>query len=550
MNITGAGELTLRTNNFQVNNNRYLLPLGFAAVLAVGILIGVKISPFAGAARGYGNSGATTNDRMHEILNFISQRYVDSINVDSIVDGFVADYLNQPETIEELFKKLDPHSSYIPKEDLVGFNEDLEGNFDGIGIEFNIVDDTIMVVAALSGGPSASLGIQAGDKIIGIDDSTVAGIGITSDRVIKKLRGKKGTTVRVKIKRHGEKNLLPFSITRDIIPVTSIDASFMFDKTTGYIRVNKFSEQTPIEFKEALAMLVTDGMKDLIIDLRFNPGGYLSGAVALADELLPGQPLIVYTEGRAVGRNDYYAGKPGLFEKGKVIVLINEYSASASEILAGALQDNKRATIIGRKSFGKGLVQQVYELPDSSAIRLTIARYYTPNGKCIQRPYDHGVDAYYEEYMSIIMNGGELPDSLKSSSNADWGIHPDILVPIDTTPQNKTLNYLLNRSFVQQYCYTVFASNPKSYTRFKDVQTFDQTVVISDDQFAKFIQYVANHDTEKGVSAEEMMAAQGKIKIALKAFLARQALGDNGYYYTITGIDDTMQKALQQMKGK
>lgn len=532
-----------------MNNNRYLLPLGFAAALAIGMLIGVKISPFTGAARGYG-SGTASNDRINEILNFISQRYVDSINVDSIMDEFVADYLNDPATIEELFKKLDPHSSYIPKEDLVGFNEDLEGNFDGIGIEFNIVDDTIMVVAAMSGGPSAKLGIQAGDKIIAIDDSIVAGIQITSDRVIKKLRGKKGTKVQVKIKRHGDKNLLPFTITRDVIPVTSIDASFMFNESTGYIRVNKFSEQTPIEFKEALAMLVTSGMKDLIIDLRGNPGGYLSGAVSLADELLPGAPLIVYTEGRAVGRNDYFAGKQGLFEKGKVIVLINEYSASASEILAGALQDNKRATIVGRKSFGKGLVQQVYELPDSSAIRLTVARYYTPNGKSIQRPYDKGVDAYFDEYMEIVMNGGELPDSLQSESGIDWGIHPDIYVPIDTTPNTKTMNYLLNRSLIQQYCYSLFSANPKAYGQAKNMAGFNQSTVISESMFNGFIQYVEKHDPDKGVTSAEIMSARTRIEIAMKAYLARQAFGDNGYYYTISAIDETLLKAFEELRKK
>ena len=530
-----------------MTNNRLFLPVALAATLAVGILIGVKISPFAGAARGYGAS-TSSNERINEILNFISQRYVDSINVDSIMDAFVADYLNDPTTIEELFKKLDPHSSYIPKEDLMGFNEDLEGNFDGIGIEFNIVDDTIMVVAALSGGPSHQLGIQAGDKIIQIDDSTVAGIQITSDRVIKKLRGKKGTQVSVKIKRQGEKQLLPFTITRDVIPVTSIDASFMLDATTGFIRVNKFSEQTPVEFKTALAELNSEGMKNLIIDLRGNPGGYLSGAVSLADDLLPGAPLIVYTEGRAVGRNDYYAGKNGLFEKGKLIVLINEYSASASEILAGALQDNQRATIIGRKSFGKGLVQQVYELPDSSAIRLTVARYYTPNGKCIQRPYNHGVDAYYDEYMEIVMNGGELPDSLKSKDSSDWGIHPDIFVPIDTTPQNQTLNYLLNRSLIQQFCYTSYSAYPKSFNGYANMQAFQQGFQVSDGLFNTFLQYVAGHDPDKGVSADDILQAKPRIQIAIKAYLARQAFGDNGYYNTMAGIDETLKKAIETLK--
>lgn len=530
-----------------MNNNRFLLPLAFAATLAVGVLIGVKISPFAGAARSGYSAANSADNRINEIMNFISARYVDSINVDSIVDAFVGDYLNDPATIDELFKALDPHSSYIPKEDLVSFNEDLEGNFDGIGIEFNIVDDTIMVVAAMSGGPSQKLGIQAGDKIVMIDDSLVAGIGITSDRVIKHLRGKKGTTVKVSIKRQGVGKLMPFTITRDVIPVKSIDAAFMLTDKTGFIRVNSFSEPTPIEFKEALANLVADGMKDLIIDLRGNPGGFLSGAVALADELLPGSPLIVYTEGRAVGRNDYYAGKPGLFEKGKVIILVNEYSASASEILAGALQDNDRATIVGRKSFGKGLVQQVYDLPDSSAIRLTVARYYTPSGKCIQRPYDKGVDKYYEDYMSIVMNGGELPDSLKDKSTGDWGIHPDILIPMDTTPNQQTYNYLFNSLMMQQFCYTTFSAQPKTFKSYADVNSFVSGYTVSDDMYNKFIQFVHTHDTTKGITDEEIKAARAKVEVGIKAFLARQVWGDNGYYYVLSAIDENVKRSLDEL---
>ena len=528
-------------------NNRYLIPIGFAITLAMGVLIGVKISPFSAGRPSY-TSQYAGNQRINDILNFISQRYVDSLNVDSLMDAFVGDYLNKPETIDELFKKLDPHSSYIHKEDLTGFNEELDGNFDGVGIEFNIVEDTILVVAAMSGGPSAKLGIMAGDKIIKIDDSLVAGIKIQSEQVIKKLRGKKGTQVKVNIKRPGEKNLLAFSITRDVIPITSIDAAYMIDKQTGYIKVNKFSEKTPFEFDDALTTLVSSGMKNLVLDLRYNPGGYLSGAVALADHFLAGTPLIVYTEGRAVGRSDYTAGKPGLFEKGNVVVLVNEYSASASEILAGALQDNKRASIVGRRSFGKGLVQQVYDLNDSSAIRLTIARYYTPSGKSIQRPYSEGVDAYYEQYMSIVMNGGELPDSLQSNEKIDWGIHPDVYVPIDTTPINQTLNYVLNRSYIQQFSYSNYSSNPKAFAEFDNMQTFASDYVVSDVMFNKFIQYVITHDTDKGVTEAEIRAAKPKIDNAIKAYIARQKWGDNGYYTNMNKMDDTVLKAMEQFK--
>ena len=528
-------------------NNKYLLPVAFAAVLAFGVIIGVKISPFTSGRPSYASQN-TSNQRINDILNFISQRYVDSLNVDSLMDTFISNYLNDPETIDELFKQLDPHSSYIHKEDLTGFNEELDGNFDGIGIEFNIVDDTILVVAASSGGPSAKLGIQAGDKIIKIDDSLVAGQKIISEKVIKKLRGKKGTEVTADIKRQGEKNLMPFTIVRDVIPIRSVDAAYMVNDKIGYIKVNKFSDKTPIEFDDALMNLKNSGMKQLILDLRGNPGGYLTGAVALADEFLAGTPLIVYTEGRAVGRSDYNAGKNGLFESGNLVVLINEYSASASEILAGALQDNKRAKIVGRRSFGKGLVQQVYDLNDSSAIRLTIARYYTPSGKSIQRAYDDGVDAYYDQYMSIIMNGGELPDSLKGNKNIDWGIHPDVFVPIDTTPINQTLNYLLNRSYVQQFSYSTYSANPKSFAAYTDMRNFASTYVVTDAMFNKFKQFVIAHDPDKGVSESEIIAARPKIEIAIKAYLSRQQWGDNGYYLNMNMLDDTFNKAVEQVK--
>lgn len=530
-----------------MKKNGFLLPLAFAGVLAFGVLVGVKIAPVTTSKPLISEHNRDTS-RISEILNFISMRYVDSINVDSIMDAFVYDYLNNPETIDQIFKKLDPHSSYIHKEDLQSFNEDLEGNFDGIGIEFNIVDDTILVVAALSGGPSEKLGIMAGDKIIKIDDSLVAGNGITNEKVVKVLRGKKGTQVKVDIYRNGDKKLIPFNITRDVIPVSSIDVAYMVDENTGYIKINKFAKETPVEFADALQRLVNKGMKDLVVDLRGNPGGYLIGAVDIADEFLAGEPLIVYTDGRSVGRDDYRAGKNGLFEKGNLVILINEFSASASEILAGALQDNKRATIVGRRSFGKGLVQQVYDLPDSSAVRLTIARYYTPSGKLIQRPYNEGVDAYYDQYLAIMQNGGELPDSLKNKYG-DWGISPDIHVAIDSTPQNKTFNIVFNRGFVQQFSYSMYAENTKAFSAYTSAADFKEKYVLSDDTFNKFIKYIAAHDSDKLVTQAEIMIAKPKIEIAIKAFLARQKWGNEGYYLFMNQVDPSYLEAVKKLNG-
>ena len=324
-----------------MNTNRfgYLLPLAFGMVLAFGVFIGIMLGPMmqskptkASAQRSY--------TKIDSILQYIDNRYVDSVNTDSLIDVMVKDYLNDPATIDVFFKYLDPHSNYIHKEDIQGFTEDLQGNFDGIGIEFNIVNDTIIVVTALSGGPSEKLGIQSGDKIIMISDTIAAGVGITNEQVVSKLRGKKGTKVTIHIQRYGEPELIRFEIERDVIPVQSVDVAYMVDDKTGYIRVNKFSRDTPREFSEGMHSLMDQGMQQLILDLRGNPGGYLTGAVDLADHFLGGRELIVYTDGRAVGRHDYSAGKIGLFEKGKLVVLVNEGSASASEILAGALQDN------------------------------------------------------------------------------------------------------------------------------------------------------------------------------------------------------------------
>ncbi len=530
-----------------MKNNRYLLPLAFAGVLAFGVLVGVKIAPVT-SSKPLITSHEVDDNRISEILKFISYRYVDSVNVDSIMDDFIYDYLNDPETIDEIFKKLDPHSSYIHKEDLQSFNDDLDGNFDGIGIEFNIIDDTILIVAALSGGPSEKIGIMAGDKIIKINDSIVAGNGITNEKVVKKLRGKKGTEVKVEVIRNGDKRLIPFKIIRDVIPVSSIDVAYMADENTGYIKVNKFAKETPVEFADALQGLVNKGMKDLIVDLRGNPGGYLYGAVELADEFLAGEPLIVYTNGRAVGRDDYRAGKNGLFEQGNLVLLINEFSASASEILAGALQDNKRATIIGRRSFGKGLVQEVYPLPDSSAVRLTIARYYTPSGKLIQRPYADGVDEYYSEYISILANGGELPDSLKGKYGS-WGINPDIHVAVDSTPVNKTFNVLFNRGYIQQFSYSTFSENPKAFANYNSVDEFIANYKVSDEQFSKFLKYVSVHDSDHVVSAADISAARPRIETGMKAFIARQKWGNEGYYKYMNQIDNIFLEGVKKLNG-
>ncbi|MBC8047913.1 MAG: S41 family peptidase [Fimbriimonadaceae bacterium] len=526
----------------------WLYPALFAIVLAFGVLIGTIIAPVTNSKpRAFSTSDP---NRIESILGFIDQRYVDSIATDSIINEMVYAYLNDPKTLEDLFKHLDPHSSYIPKEDLQGFNEDLQGNFDGVGIEFNIINDTIYIVSALSGGPSEKIGVQSGDKIIAIDDSIVAGKNITNERVIKKLRGKKGTLVKLTIKRFGEKEPLAFDVIRDVIPVHSLDAAYMIDNEIGYLKLNKFSKDTPEEFNEGLKKLIDSGMKKLILDLRGNPGGYLSGAVQIADELLDGKKLIVYTNGRAVGRHDYNAQYMGKFEKGEVVVLVNEGSASASEILAGALQDNKRAEIVGRRTFGKGLVQEVYDLPDSSAIRLTVARYYTPSGKSIQRSYAHGVDAYYDEYADIIFNGGEVPDSLVGKIDVNWGILPDYIVKLDTSDNSKTFNQLFNRGYIQRYAYTYYGEHTNEFTQFKSVEQFKNEFSVSEKMFTDFIAYSNAQDKELKLDPAKINGSKEKIIAAIKAFLARQKWNDDGFYPLMNEIDEDVIQAIKVLQKK
>jgi carboxyl-terminal processing protease len=376
----------------------------------------------------------------------------------------------------------------------------------------------------------------------------VAGIHISNESVMKKLRGKKGTEVKLTVKRHAIPSQLHFTVTRDVIPVHSLDAAYMIDNTIGYIRLNKFSKDTPDEFNAGLKKLIDAGMQNLIIDLRNNPGGFLSGAVEIADALLDGKKLIVYTDGRAVGRRDYTAQYEGPFENGKLVVLVNEASASASEILAGALKDNKRASIVGRRTFGKGLVQEVYNLPDSSAIRLTIARYYTPSGKCIQRSYDHGVDAYYNEYADIILNGGELPDSLKNKIDVNWGIVPDYEVMIDTSEHAKTFNRLFNQGLIQQFAYTYYGAHTSEFAKFASAIQFKNEYTVSDAMFTDFISYVNMQDKSMQLDVSSVNGAQKKILTAMKAFLGRQKWNDEGFYPMMNEIDEDVLEAIRILK--
>jgi carboxyl-terminal processing protease len=371
------------------------------------------------------------------LFDWLKNRYVDSINVEKFSD----------EIIREALHKLDPHSVYLTKEDVAEMNEPLEGNFEGIGVTFQVLDDTIYIISPIAGGPSESVGIKAGDRIMEIGNENFAGVGITAKQVVSKLKGKKGSVVRISIRRNGEDKLLPFAVTRDKIPIYSIDAAYKVNLSTGYIRLSRFSHSTDEELTEALSRFKKENISDIILDLSGNGGGYFDVAISMADEFLDTGKLIVYTQGIHSQRKDYFSSSKGLFEAGKLVIIIDEGSASASEILAGAIQDWDRGLIVGRRSFGKGLVQSQFSLPDESAVRLTIARYYTPTGRLIQKPYTNGYNEYSNE-LTRRFKQGELyhkdsihfPDSLKYYTltrkrlvYGGGGIMPDIFVPVDTS---------------------------------------------------------------------------------------------------------------------
>ncbi len=416
------------------SNKSVLLPLLLSLSLIAGILIGIYLPRKNPVQQQSGFR--VRNDKINSILNIIESDYVDSVNRGDLVEA----------AIPAILKKLDPHSVYIPAKDLIRANEPLQGNFDGIGISFNLLTDTILVISTIPGGPSEKLGLLAGDKIIYVNDSLVAGQRMSDESVMGMLKGPRGTVVKIKVLRKGYKDLIPFEITRDKIPINSVDVSYMINDHTGFIQINNFAMTTFDEFMKSLRELKAKGMKSLILDLRQNSGGVMESAIKIADQFLKEGQLIVYTKGRSQPKNEARATGKGEFETGDLVVLIDEWSASASEILAGAIQDNDRGTIIGRRSFGKGLVQEPIPFADGSGMRLTIARYYTPTGRSIQKPYNNGFDEYFDDLNARAIHGEfEIPDSIHFSDSLKFttpggkvvfgggGIMPDKFVPVDTS---------------------------------------------------------------------------------------------------------------------
>jgi carboxyl-terminal processing protease len=519
-----------------------ILPLLFAVFLVGGMLIGNQLNKISAP-----NEFAIypRQNKISGVIDFIAQEYVDSIDRNKLIES----------TIPLILGQLDPHSIYIPASELAEYNEPLEGNFSGIGVSFNMQDDTVYIMSTILNGPSEKIGILAGDRIIRVNDSLIAGVNMLSTDIVKMLKGKKGTRVKVTIVRRGIEKPLDFEITRDRIPIASVDLGYMLTDDIGFIKISKFSRNTQKEFIDVVEKLKEQGMQKIILDLRNNSGGYLNAATELADHFLKAGTPIVYTEGHAQPRKDILATSQGELLDQELIVLIDEYTASASEILAGAIQDNDRGLIIGRRSFGKGLVQQQTMFSDGSALRLTIARYYTPTGRSIQKPYTNGLDDYLNEVHERY-NRGEFiyADSIKFADSLKYitpggktvygggGIMPDIFVPVDTSLYTNYYNEVWRRGLLYRFAFEYADKNRSKLDEYKDhlemTEYLDRQNLLS--QFTAFAE-------ENGLQAshEQIILSQHVILISMKAYIARFILDNEGYYPIIHQIDPTIQKSLE-----
>jgi len=521
-------------------NSKYQikLPLVLCLGLAAGVFVGASLSN----KKGSGDVGKDIQ-KFRDVLTQIQTDYVDTVNTSRLVD----------DAIQHMLNKLDPHSSYISAADRIAANEDLRGNFDGIGVEFNIFNDTIVVVSALSGGPSEALGIQSGDKIIKVDDKMLAGIGVTSPDVMKALKGPKGTEVRVTILRRDKE--IEYKIIRDKIPQYSVDVSYMVDDEIGYIKINRFAATTFDEFHESLKELKQKGMKKLVLDLQGNPGGYMNMAIDIADDFLSAGKKIVFTNGKEKKYNsDASSTSRGEFEKGDLIVLMNEGSASASEILAGALQDNDRAFIVGRRSFGKGLVQSPFDLSDGSELRLTISRYYTPTGRSIQKPYEDG-DEYSRDIIARY-NHGEFfhADSIRFNDTLKYatangrtvygggGIMPDYFVPLDTTLNSHYLNELYTSTSIQEYTFS-YAENHKEQLTERGFENYLKNFKVTDEMLADLVKVGERNKVKP--DRRELDRKKKLFQVHVKAQIARKLWSNEGFFPVINETNEVFLQALK-----
>lgn len=533
-----------------MNMNKAFYPFIFAVILASGIFLGYKIQS-RNAAKSKSFYSSESGSKLDYILRLIDAKYVDTVDAQKLYDNAIA----------KMLENLDPHSVYLPPMEMKHEAEIMEGNFEGIGIEFSIQKDTIQVVTPISGGPSEQAGISAGDKIIRINDTVVAGTKITNEMVMKKLKGPKDSKVKVTMLKSGTRKLITYTIKRDKIPLYSVDAGFMLDNQTGYIKINRFSKTTYEEFYDKLDALTKKGMQRLVLDLRQNPGGFMDQATAIADEFLDGNKTIVYTEGRTMPKTYDKARTAGLFETGKLAVLIDEGSASASEIVSGAVQDWDRGVIIGRRSFGKGLVQQEYEVGDGSSVRLTIAKYYTPSGRSIQRPYEDNVEDYYGDISKRYKDGEVFnQDSIKQDKKTIYktlikgrtvygggGITPDVYIPMDTSMYNPFVNEVFGMSLVQEFAYNYFSANKNLFSKYNSIEQFNTNFIVDNNLYTQFTKYCFDHGVNKA-TAIYTEKSKPYLSVRLKAFLARQGWKTDGFYQVVVKDDKMIQRAMLELK--
>jgi carboxyl-terminal processing protease len=535
---------------FKKNAILVFVPLAVAIALAAGFYFGSQFRTQTVLPTKSYFSGGTESHKIEQILDYIDREYVDTVSRKEIID----------KTIEYILQELDPHSYYINADDLAEMNEPLLGNFDGIGVQFNIQSDTVVVINTVAGGPSEKLGIMAGDRIVKVNDSLIAGTGIRNNDVLALLKGQKGTKVKVSVYRTSEPDFLDFTIVRDKIPIHSIDASFMLNEQVALIKLSRFAKTSYDEFVEAMQNLQAQGAKSLILDLRGNGGGFLETAVQIADEMLPKGEMIVYTEGKARPREFYRSTSKSRYKDIEIVVLIDERSASASEIIAGAIQDNDRGTIIGRRSFGKGLVQEQQVWPDGSATRLTIARYYTPTGRCIQKPYQPGKTDDYSRDLYERYEHGELmyEDSIAVDDSTTYitpkgkilygggGIVPDVFIAVDTTRYSLFFNQLYYTGFIYEWSFKYTDSNREKLGTYGSWKKFDARFRFTPIEIEAFYEAAV----EFGISNDKAGFESDKNKIVklMKAHVARNMWNTEAYYGLQLKEDKAVEKALDVLK--
>ncbi len=526
--------------------NKIYTPLLLSIACAVGLILGARLD-FDPSDELF--SANPKKQKLNRLIDYIDYEYVDDVNTDSIVDI----------TVNRILENLDPHSVYIPKDEYTRVTENMKGDFVGIGVSFYKVQDTIVVIKALEGGPSEKIGIRGGDRILYANGQKLFDRQISDDSLTTQLKGKANTKVTLKVLRKGIQDLLTFKLKRGTVPLKSVNAAYMLTKDLGYIKIDRFSETTYEEFRQSIKQLKKNGANQIALDLRNNPGGYLSEAINIADEFIKDDKLILFTKNKSGAIEETYAQRKGDFENGKVFVLINENSASASEVVAGALQDNDVGTIVGRRSYGKGLVQREMELGDGSAVRLTIARYYTPTGRSIQKPYENGNETYFNDYMRRYKNGElnsedsiEINDSLKYETPGGkivyggGGIIPDIFVPKDTDSEKEKLTFLLRGGYMSRFVFDILEKNREYYNSISK-NDFREELEITEEMILDFDRYIRRMNIGVKDTSEERKPL---LKKYLKAEMAQQLFGTNAFERYLNEDDRLIEKVIELSEEK